>query len=443
MPTPWRAEQVLALAPDAASAAAGRKLSAAASWSQIGCAADPAAVWGQCQGSGKNPYQTVVDLAGPAYKCSCPSRKFPCKHAVGLLLLWSSGGVPSGASPDWAAEWLTGRTDRAAKPHAPGRDGTADSADPQAARKRAEQRAGRVAAGLDELDRWLTDQIRTGLSGAERGGYAHFETVAARMVDAQAPALASVLRRLPAVAASGDGWHGRLLEELAALRLTVAAHRRVDQLPADLAATVRSRIGYPVAREDVLAGPPTADRWQVLGHRDGVEDRLTSRRVWLRGEATGRAALVLSFAATGQALDSSLVPGTSLDADLHFYPGAGPLRALVGARRGEPRPLEDLTGSRVADAYAQLGTAVAADPWVTGWPVVLDAVVPVPGKLTWLLTEKDGNAVPLRAAGDAQWRLLAVSGGYPVTVAGELTERGLRPLSVRPDAASADGLVLL
>ena len=96
-----------------------------------------------------------------------------------------------------------------------------------------------------------------------------------------------------------------------------------------------------------------------------------------------------------------------------------------------------------AASLAQLGAAVAADPWVTAWPVVLDAVVPVPGKPTWLLTETDGNAVPLRAADDAQWRLLAVSGGYPVVVAGELTERGLRPLSVRPGAASPAGLVLL
>nr|WP_279163542.1 SWIM zinc finger family protein [Rhodococcus erythropolis] len=37
----------------------------------------------------------MVDLRGPAYKCSCPSRKFPCKHALGLLVEWSEGRVPS------------------------------------------------------------------------------------------------------------------------------------------------------------------------------------------------------------------------------------------------------------------------------------------------------------------------------------------------------------
>ena len=90
----WTADQVLALAPDAASRKAGSKLGAAGPWSEAG-SSDEGAVWGLCKGSGSKPYQTVVDTrtpTGPAYKCSCPSRKFPCKHALGLLLLWAGGG---------------------------------------------------------------------------------------------------------------------------------------------------------------------------------------------------------------------------------------------------------------------------------------------------------------------------------------------------------------
>ncbi|MGH3171654.1 MAG: SWIM zinc finger family protein, partial [Trebonia sp.] len=68
------------LAPDGSSARAARGLAKAAPWTGTGATDD--AVWGLCQGSGANPYQTVVDLTGPAYKCSCPSRKFPCKHGL-------------------------------------------------------------------------------------------------------------------------------------------------------------------------------------------------------------------------------------------------------------------------------------------------------------------------------------------------------------------------
>lgn len=148
----WTADQVLALAPDAASRKAGSKLGAAGPWSEAG-SSDEGTVWGLCKGSGSKPYQTVIDLAdasGPAYKCSCPSRKFPCKHALGLLLLWAGGDgvVPEGQAPDWAEQWLAGRRQRAQEKRAAGPAGSSGAAaDPEAARRRAERRALRVTAG--------------------------------------------------------------------------------------------------------------------------------------------------------------------------------------------------------------------------------------------------------------------------------------------------------
>ncbi|MBD0269487.1 MAG: SWIM zinc finger family protein, partial [Cyanobacteria bacterium Co-bin8] len=81
----WTPEQVLALAPDAASAKNGRGLAIGHKWFTLGT--HQSAVWGECQGSGKNPYRTQIDLSEPAFRCSCPSRKFPCKHGLALFLL--------------------------------------------------------------------------------------------------------------------------------------------------------------------------------------------------------------------------------------------------------------------------------------------------------------------------------------------------------------------
>lgn len=106
MTAPWTEEQVSALAPDASSLSAARKL--AGRWHGAGY--HDTALWGLCKGSGAKPYQTIVDLAGPAYKCSCPSRKFPCKHALSLLLSWSGGSVEEAAQiADFATDWITGR----------------------------------------------------------------------------------------------------------------------------------------------------------------------------------------------------------------------------------------------------------------------------------------------------------------------------------------------
>ncbi|WP_371102991.1 SWIM zinc finger family protein, partial [Streptomyces sp. PU_AKi4] len=137
----WTADQVLALAPDPASRTAGSRLGAAGPWSGTG-SSDEGTVWGLCEGGGSTPYRTVVDIAdasGPAYHCSCPSRKFPCKHALGLLLLWSGGdgAVPRGEAPEWAEQWTAGRRARTEEKRTADASGSSGPAGPEAARRRA------------------------------------------------------------------------------------------------------------------------------------------------------------------------------------------------------------------------------------------------------------------------------------------------------------------
>ncbi len=409
---------MLALAADASSRHAAEALASGRSWPLTG-AADGSAIWGECQGSAAAPYQTVVDLSGPAYRCTCPSRKFPCKHALALLLLWSDGTVaPNGDPPNWVASWLASRSAKVSDPQTP--------ADPAAALRRAEQREARVASGLTELDRWLCDQVRQGLAASQRAGYRHWDDIAARMVDAQAPGLAERLRALAAVPHSGPGWDSRLLEEYALLRLLSTAASKPAAWAAPLRDTVRSRVGFTVRQADVLASAiPVRDDWHVLARRDVDQERIQTRRVWLRGQRTGLA-LVLSFAAIGQSLDDSLTVGTQVDADLAFYPAAVPLRALVATRHGT-RPATSPAGVDVARLLAGYAAALAADPWLDSWPAVLTAT-PARDPLPCLF-DAAGDALPLHPAAGDCWPLFALSGGQPLTVAGEWTPRGLWPLT--------------
>ncbi|MFI9835953.1 SWIM zinc finger family protein [Nonomuraea sp. NPDC051941] len=490
----WSRDQVLALAPDAASRSAAQKVAAPGKWSA--CGTTGTVVYGECEGSGARPYLACVDLTEPAYRCSCPSRKFPCKHALGLLLMWAADGVPvEQGAPQWVTEWVEARAERAAKEAAKIEEarakkaaevssGEADGGAPDggahgggahgagrsggSSRSGAESvRHGRVAAGLSELERWLDDQVRQGLAGAAEH---EWEGLAKRLIDAQAPGVAGVVSRLVRVRADDD-WPGRLLEEYALIHLLAVAYRRRAELPGALAETVLSRVGFPVPKEEVLAGAAVRDQWDVLGRRDEEQDRLTSRRVWLRGRRSGRAALVLSFAPQGQPLDASLVTGTTIEADLTYYPGAAPLRALV-ATRHDPGATDTMRygpgagdearyGSGVDDAArygshaddgarygSGAGGAVAGtppgvspeqaldevagvlgeDPWTESWPLVLAGVVPGRDSI---------GGLPLHRAARDPWRLIAVSGGRPVTVAVEWTPRGLRPLTTWDDEGTA------
>lgn len=452
---------MLALAPDASSQKGAQSVSAPAKWGATGTMPD--VLWGECKGSGASPYRACVDLSEPAYRCDCPSRKFPCKHTLGLLLLWSADSVPPAESlPAWVGEWLEQRRARAAKaaggapgglggeasPDEPGTAGRreAGTGDSAGADRRAAQREERVAAGLSELERWLADQIGQGLAGARQNAPAQWEELTRRLIDAQAPGVAGAVARLPRVLAEED-WPARLLGEYGLLHLLAVGYRRAEGLPAPLRDTIRSRVGFLTSRDDVLAGKTLRDHWHVLGRRDDEQDRLISRRVWLRGRASGRFALVLSFAPAGQALDASLVTGTAIDAELAFYPGSSPLRALVAVRHGGV-PAGPSPGGGVRAALAEVAAALQGDPWLESWPVVLSPVIPARLGDRWVLADastseasakggSDGGSgdsdrlagIPLRPSAGVPWRLLAVSGGHPVTVAVEWTPGGVRPLT--------------
>ncbi|MDQ0992579.1 SWIM zinc finger domain-containing protein [Streptomyces sp. V3I7] len=436
----WTADQVLALAPDALSRKAGSKLGTAGPWSEAGCSQE-GAVWGLCKGSGSKPYQTVVDIAGapgPAYKCSCPSRKFPCKHALGLLLLWAEGdgAVPAaGGAPDWAGQWLAGRRQRAQEKRAADAGSPASgSADPEAARRRAERRAERVTAGATELEQRLADLLRGGLASAERAGYGLWEETAARMVDAQAPGLAARVRELGAIPGSGPGWPVRLLEECALLHLLDQGWLRRDRLPDALSATVRSRVGLPTAAD----GPPVRDRWLVLAQYDTADTKLTTRRIWLYGADSDRTCLLLSYGAGGRAPELALPVGLALEAEVSVHPGAGQPRASLGERIGPAAPAAIRPpGVTTSQAAARYGDALRDDPWLDAVPVTLGRVVPVPDGGSWQLADAEGDtALPLSPAARNRpglWRLVALSGGAPVTVFGECGHRGFTPLTAWPE----------
>jgi hypothetical protein len=430
----WDRARVLALGADTAARQAALMLPARA-WFSLGQAGSR--VWGRCQGSGSTPYEVVVDRDSPAYVCSCPSRKVPCKHALGLLLRWTDGQLPDAEPPDFVGRRLTDRTAavgaRAARP-------AGELADPEAAAARAATRAARVADGLDELDLWIGDQIRTGLAGLERGGYAAVEAVAARMVDAQAPGVAGMLRGIPGELAL-EGWPERVLDQLAALHLLIRAHRRLDRLPPALAATVRSRVGYPVSKKDVLATPGVEDDWLAVGQVDTVEYRLETRRVWLWGRRSRRWALWLTFAPAGGAPDSTVTAGSRFTGHLHFYPGAGEHRAVIGTGQEVAGPTEPPPPESLADARRRFADLVAADPWASRMPTTL-LVAPVPPSqgAGWRLRDLDGACRDVLGSTGAPWPLLAQSRGQAVPVMGEWSAAGVRPLAVL-DGAGPDATV--
>jgi hypothetical protein len=440
----WQVEQVLALAPRPSSVAAAQPLAMPARWTSTGC--DARAVWGRCVGTSAEPYECAVDHVEVAFRCSCPSRILPCKHALALLLLWARGQVAEGSPLPFAATWIAKRlaasnTADTPEPAKSPVDATGETAVPAAApallppppfpfpepNKTRDDRIARMAAGLAELDRWLDDRLRTGLADPSLASYKTWDGLAARLIDAQVGGLANRVRRLAGLVGAHPDWHSQVLAELGVLHLLATSGRHLGMLPPPLADSVAATIGWHVRQADVLAGVPLTDHWVVMGRSDTREDRIEVRRIWLRGTTTGEWAMLLSFAAFQQSLDTSFDVGTQVHADVFRYPGSVALRVLVGPRHGDPLPAPPIVGSSIAEACTEVGRALAAEPWLERYPLCVGAALTRAGG-RWLLTDSTGS-LPL-VDGAIVGTLLACSAGRPATVMAEWTPAGLVPLAI-------------
>jgi hypothetical protein len=178
-------------------------------------------------------------------------------------------------------------------------------------------------------------------------------------------------------------------------------------------------------------GERVADLWYVLGSRDRQADKLTERRIWLRGLRSGRTAMLLAFGAMQTAPALALPVGTAYEAEMAFHREALPLRAqMEGGQQAEQGSATPPEGGSLAEAADAFGAALAADPWQEGWPVLVRDAVPALAGGRGVLRDAEGRVVPLLCEDPALWRLMAVSGGHPVTVFGEYTDAGLEPLTV-------------
>ncbi len=87
-------QQIVALAPNANAVSNGRKISNGGGFVSRMRSEDDTFYMGECKGSGKSNYVVSADFVEedkPVFRCSCPSRQFPCKHSLGLMFEMAAG----------------------------------------------------------------------------------------------------------------------------------------------------------------------------------------------------------------------------------------------------------------------------------------------------------------------------------------------------------------
>lgn len=198
-----------AAAPNADAIRNGRGLVSKGKLSGLHRSADSSLIFGECAGSGSTPYRCSLDLADPGkpvWRCSCPSRQLPCKHALGLAYAFALGKsfteaeVPAELSAK--REKAVARAEKkAADADAPPKPAKPKQVNKSALKKKIETQI----AGLEVLETLVADIARRGLGTMDAKAALAADAQAKQLGDAFLPGAQGVLNELTALFRGTDG----------------------------------------------------------------------------------------------------------------------------------------------------------------------------------------------------------------------------------------------
>ena len=408
---------LLANIDDAATLKAGKALANTSKWTTR--FAHETALWGNCQGSGASPYFTQIDLHNLAFKCNCPSRKFPCKHGVGLAFLFlneKNAFVETTELDDRVGEWLDKREAKKTSQVADNETVITDEKAENEKLKRADTRMRQVDAGVLELRQWLEDQVRAGIIDVPSKMYVFTQNIKARMVDAKAGGLAAALRNLEDIKFFEEGWQVEFMRQISRLYLLLETYDNYEKIPKLLQQDVKSLMGWTTRKEEVLQTQSIGDQWVVLSRQIEEEDKgLTSERCWLWGTRSNKPALILNFfGGYGPPLGITHAAGTTVIGDLCYYPSTFSLRALF-ALQNETTTFQPIKGfENIKSFKTSFSELMGYYPFVENVPIALSEVYLYIEEKNIYIVDNQDTVLFVSNPKEKLLAFLAISGGNAI-----------------------------
>lgn len=433
-------QQIETLSPNPAAFNAGKALSSLSKWGTL--AKNDRVVWGEIQGSGKKPYQTQIDLTSLSYKCNCPSRQFPCKHNIGLMLLYASSPNEfkiKDEEPEWVKNWIDKRQAKANKPETDERTPEELEKLDKAREKNQAERFDSVMAGANELELWLKDLVRIGILELPNKNTSEFSKIAARMVDAKAPGLASWVRMLGNLNFSNTTeWQGEALAIIAKLFMLIKTFKNYNKLTPIWQITIKNLVGWNQSPKELIASSDAEtikDRWLVAGQiSESNDDEIITQKNYLIGCESNRSALILNFITKYSVIENPILPGSILNAELAFFPSALPHRAAIKMTRGVENQLELEPSSLKGweDAYIIKAEHQRLNPWSSETFFIIDDLRLTNQDNRWIAYDNEHRYVQIERKFELQkiMKWLVISGNRRMRVACILKNEAIVPLGI-------------
>lgn len=216
-------ELITMLAPNAAAIANAKKISQKGGFVKLYKSEDDSFMMGECSGSGKSNYLTSVDSMNPeqpVFRCSCPSRQFPCKHGLALLVEAMAG------KPFEVCEIPSDIIEKRSKQEA--RREKQESKEPPKVNKSAlAKKIKKQLEGLDLAEQCMKDMLNAGLGTISGNSMKIYQDLAKQLGDYYLPGPQLLIKRItmemefvkeyPSYADHGYAYSVRYLTQLQAV----------------------------------------------------------------------------------------------------------------------------------------------------------------------------------------------------------------------------------
>lgn len=189
-------ELISSLAPNTAANQNGQKISRSGGFQSLYVTEDKTLIFGDCKGSGSKPYRTSADFSGdaPVFRCSCPSRQFPCKHSLAIMYDWLAGknfGVSQ-----IPADILEKREKLAKKAEKSDSAETAEKKPPKQNKAAAAKKLKKQAEGLELAERFVNDLFSRGISSVSSAAAEQYKGLAKQLGDYYLPEPQAIMNEI-------------------------------------------------------------------------------------------------------------------------------------------------------------------------------------------------------------------------------------------------------
>lgn len=258
-----------------------------------------------------------------------------------------------------------------------------------------EQRLANIIAGADEIQARFKDLLRNGLLKFAQNIDSQTDLLKRRLIDCQAPGLASMVSALTKIDYTSDIWKDVFVSSLSQIYMTASALKNIQQLDTQWQNELLVLAGVSYPQHQVFECSPVTDVWLVLAVTTEPFNSMILKRTWLYGQNSKRFAVYVQYFMDKSRDDFEVQIGSSLHSSLYFYEGIHSMRVLFKSFYVTNSAFAPQAYSGIDFALKIYRKALTDNPFMQVIPLILCDVQLAKKDGKFYLADSNNSAFPL------------------------------------------------